>query len=111
MTYDENGKTFSLHIDTCGNLTVYMILKIKIADECALAKILDAKSVKFEIEIFGKDNATIEELSPHIEDWKIVDECTRKYDGSVSVDTDEDKTEDVTPEEKPEKGTGRRKNA
>mgnify|MGYP004516626613 CR=1 FL=1 len=88
LTYDENGKTYTAHIDLCGEITTYGILKFKMDDDCALADILSGKTKKsggvinLEIEILGSSNAKINSLCTHVENWKFVDECTRKYDGN-----------------------------
>ena len=99
VTYSEDGKTLTVHVDLCGDITTYFILRFKFDDDCALADLLNGKKTKsggvinLEIEIFGKSNASIKELCTHIEDWKFIDKCTRKYDGIADEDANEDESE------------------
>lgn len=104
LTYDEDGKTYTAHIDLCGEITTYWILKFKFDDDCALADIINGKTTKsggvisLEIEIFGKSNAKIKSLCTHVENWKFLDECTRKYDGNAEgvdgKESEENKSDD-----------------
>lgn len=66
-------------LDICQDLVTYGIWKIGLDDSGLLAKLLKAKKIAFSYEIWGKENAKIEELSGHWEDGNKVDKCTRKY--------------------------------
>lgn len=69
------------HVDICGDITTYQILKIETEDSDALIKI------KWELEIWGKDNKKINALCFHIEEWKRVPQCTRKYGSEETTTT------------------------
>lgn len=89
LTYDEDGKTYTAHIDLCGEITTYWILKFKLDDDCALTEIIRGKKdesggvINTEIEIFGSSNAKIKSLCTHVENWEFLDACTREYGGNV----------------------------
>ena len=110
ITYDEDGKTYTAHIDLCGEITTYFILKFKVDDDCALADIINGKAKKsggvinLEIEIFGKSNAKIDALCTHIEDWTFMDECTRKYDSTKSDETEQENDTTATDENNVQNG-------
>lgn len=78
----------------CGEVTTYFILKFKLDDECVLYDLIKKVSKgKFsaEIEFFGSDNGQIKALCAHVEDWKIVEDCTLEFGGELEED-DKDST-------------------
>ena len=99
ITYEEKGKTLTAHVDVCGDITTYFILRFKFDDDCAIAELLNGKTdksggvIKLEIEIFGKDNARIDALCTHVEEWKFIESCTRKYN---SIDDVEEEAKEGT---------------
>ena len=101
-TYSEDGKTYTLHVDTCGDITTYFILRFKFDEDCALSKLLSGKTkvsggtFNLEMEIFGSKNAKIEKLCTHIEDWKFVPECTRQYGSDEEAETEAESGETGT---------------
>lgn len=70
----------TLKVETCTEAKAYFILRITAGDNSILGKI-----TKLNIEVFGEKDKEI--WSAHIEDGRIVEECTRKYR------TEEDETE------------------
>jgi len=86
LSYDEeSGKSITVHVDLCFDVATYCILKFKFDEDAALADLVKGATKSsggvagFEIEILGKDNAKIDALCVHIEEWHVVPECTRKY--------------------------------
>ena len=92
--YEENGKQYSIHIDTCLDLTTYFILRFKMDENCALADVLSGASTssdgkyKFQIELFGKENAKIDALCTHVEDGTFVETCTRQYNSETTTSSE-----------------------
>ncbi len=82
-----------LKLDSCFDITTYWILKISISRDCLLGKL----GVKFEKEIFNKDNAKIDKFSGHWEGGKYIGKkCTKDYEEATEEETTASATENNT---------------